>query len=137
MNPGQLELGRSRRLFAKVGSAASAFYVVPTSKGQLCYVIVGFSSAGCLAPAPLASSGIDWGLSDSDGLGTGGPLVVHGLVADDIVGVDVVAGGEIQAAALSNNGFYAELQGKRFPEALIVRRDGGRDTRIPVPQLPE
>jgi hypothetical protein len=134
LDPGQLEFSQSRRLFAKVGSADGAFYVIPTSKGQLCYVITGFSSAGCLASAPLASTGIDWGLSDNDGLGTGEPLVVHGLVANEVVGVDVVAGGKIHQAVLTNNAFYTELEG--LPDALIVHRAGNRDTRIPVPRLP-
>jgi hypothetical protein len=137
VDPGSLLLSESRLLLSDLGTRSGKFYVVPTSKGQLCYIITGYLDAGCLAPGPVAARGIDWGLSDNDALGGGDPLVVHGLVANDVAEVDVVVAGQSERAILANNAFYREVDESAFPDALVVTFTDGHQARIVIPSPPE
>jgi hypothetical protein len=137
VDPGSLLLSESRLLLSDLGTRSGKFYVVPTSKGQLCYIITGYLDAGCLSPDPLAARGIDWGLSDNDALGVGEPLIVHGLVANNVAAVDVVVAGEAHRAVLANNAFYREVHGSAFPDAIVVTFTDGHQARIMIPSPPE
>lgn len=137
VDPGSFLLSESRLLLSDLGARSGKFYVVPTSKGQLCYIITGYLDAGCVSPHPLATRGIDWGLSDNDALGAGDPLIVHGLVANDIAEVDVLVAGQSERAILANNAFYRDVDGSAFPDALVVTFTDGHQARITVPRPPE
>lgn len=137
VDPGSLLLSESRLLLSDLGTRSGKFYVVPTSKGQLCYIITGYLDAGCLSPGPLTVRGIDWGLSDNDVLGAGEPLTVHGLVANNVGAVDVVVAGEAYRAVLAKNAFYREVDGSAFPSAIVVTFTDGHQARITIPRPPE
>jgi len=124
-------------LLSDLGARSGKFFVVPTSKGQLCYIITGYLGAGCLSPEPLATRGIDWGLSDNDALGSGEALIVHGLVADNVAEVDVLVAGRAKRAVLANNAFYRELDGSAFPDELVVTFVDGQQARILIPSPPQ
>jgi hypothetical protein len=137
MDPGSLLLSDSRLLLSGLGARGGEFFVVPTSKGQLCFVITGYLDAGCLSSDRLATRGIDWGLSDNDSLGTGEPLIVHGLVANNVTEVDLIVAGQAIRTILANNAFYGEVVGSAFPDALVVTFTDGHRTRITIPRPPE
>jgi hypothetical protein len=136
VDPGSILTSKSRLLLSNLGARSGRFYVVPTIKGQLCYVITGYADSGCVSPSPLDLNGIDWGLSDNDGIGEGEPLIVHGLVANDVREVDVVVSGSREQATLANNAFYSEVEGAVWPSALLVTFADGRQTRIATPSPP-
>jgi len=135
LRPGTLLLDRSRLLLANLGVRKKAFFGFPTSKGKVCILITG-GPAGCAED--LDPGSVSWGEFDPDRLVDGVPMAVYGLAADDVVRVEVVAGGERHLARLANNAFFYEPADPAAPapEGLVVTRADGSETTISIPPPP-
>ena len=66
--PGDPVAARSRRVTHDDGTT---FFLVPTTRKQLCIAVVPGGAAGCTAGIGLAEDGVEFQLVDSDGLGQG------------------------------------------------------------------
>ena len=116
--PGALVAGRARvgpvrLLLADIGPRRHRLYAWLTRDGGACYVLAG--AGGCtrtvgLSPAPLSTAGDLGATPSAAGLvpGTDPPLLA-GLVRDDVVRVDVLAGGRLRRARLGQGAFAYQL----------------------------
>lgn len=74
-----------------------------------------------------------WTVYDVDGLGTGEPAAVAGLVPDSAADVSIVVNGIKQEATVQNNGFFYQLgNNTQSPEAVIVSYEDGRASTIRI-----
>lgn len=109
---------RSRRLLM---TRSVRIYAAPTSNGSVCYELVPQGTGGC------AGSVAELGYPTVETGGAGFPGVVHGLIGDDVVDVDVVLGRRARSAELGRNAYFYELPaGVAVPSAVVVRKRGSR-----------
>lgn len=133
LNPGTPLPAESRKTISAYGQTT---YLVPTDKGQACFVVIPSGDAGCTDGSALARDGIDWGLVDPDGFDVGEPTVVRGLVGEGVAGVSIADGATSQPAALDDGAFYVELASK--PTKITLRfADGSvREITVRAPPTP-
>ena len=131
--PGDPVAARSRRVTHDDGTT---FFLVPTTRKQLCIAVVPGGAAGCTAGIGLAEDGVEFQLVDSDGLGQGDPTVVRGIVAAGAAGLEVASASGTHEAALVEGTFSISLSD--VPTAVVVpMRDGSvRQVTIPAPPHP-
>ena len=132
LRPGVPRLAAARLLLSGLGADSSAFYAAPTSKGQVCLVVT-HGPEGCTDRLP--DHGVTWGEFDPDRLGSGDPIAVYGLAANDVVRVEVALGTRTERARLANNAFFFQpaTPDAAGPTALIVTHRDGSAHRIPIP----
>lgn len=131
LNPGTPLPADSRKTISANGQTT---YLVPTDKGQACFVVSPSGDAGCTDGSALARDGIEWGLVDPDGFDTGQPTVVRGLVGKTVEGVSVASDAAPQQVALDDGAFYVELASK--PTTITLRLAGGSERKVTVPAPP-
>lgn len=131
LNPGTPLPADSRKTISAYGQTT---YLVPTDKGQACFVVNPSGDAGCTDGSALARDGIEWGLVDPDGFDTGQPTVVRGLVGEGVAGVSIASGKGSERVALDDGAFYVELPSK--PTTITIRFVGGSEREIAVPAPP-
>lgn len=121
--PGDPVAARSRRVTRDDGTT---FFLVPTTRGQVCIAVVPGGSAGCTAGMGLAEDGVEFQLVDSDGLGQGDPTVIRGIVAAGASGLEVVSASRTREAALVEGTFSIRLSD--VPTAVLVPMGSVRDS---------
>lgn len=131
LNPGTPLPADSRKTITAYGQTT---YLVPTDKGQVCYVVSPSGDAGCTDGSALGRDGIEWGLVDPDGFDTGQPTVVRGVVGATVQGVSVASGGAAHQVAVDNGAFYVELASK--PSTITLRLADGSERNVTVPAPP-
>lgn len=134
LDPGSLRLSNSRKVLSNAGSAGAEMFLVPTSKHQVCLLVTPFGGAGCMNGVRLAADGVDWALSDADGLGKGAPTVIYGVVASGVARLESVDGGKATNLALTDGAFYAELA--NMPDLLRLTLSDGTSREVAIPALP-
>ena len=133
LEPGRLNIGRSRKLLATVGSSSRPLFAVPTKNGWVCYGLLG---AGLTA---RCARRLVWGLrlviDDHDGVG-GAPVYVYGLADDSVRRVELDVGGRTLLTRAGRNAFTLTLPDARTPaqqiRAVLVTRRSGRHERHPL-----
>ena len=135
LRPGLPVLSRSRLLLADVGSRHGAIYVVPTTTGNVCFLVT-LGPQGCSTGFTQASP-VDVTIFDGDGFGYGKPAAVTGLVPDDVTGVTVFVDGSGHAARIASNAYFYELpdDAVRSPESLLISYRDGKTLTMPLPAL--
>jgi len=131
---GTPQLEKSRLLLSNVGSTHADLYAFPTSKGYVCQAF----DAGPRGCSRSFTRELPVGLTrfDVDGLGTGTPMAIAGLVPNNITRVDVVVEGTAHAALLRNNAYFFEAPNAAAqPEAVRVHFASGNTTTIPLAQI--
>jgi hypothetical protein len=125
---------RSRLLRTVKGKWDASLYVVPTSMGRLCQVLVVQSAkANARSPATggcvrdfAGSTPIGLIVFDPDAVDAGGPVIVAGVVPNRVVAIRVVAHGKSYPARIQNSAYLYELgSSTAYPEAIrIIYADG-------------
>ena len=129
VSPGSANFEQSRA--ASLGN--TRIWLIPTDTGKLCRLLETPDAGGCIDSTHLQSDGIDWGLVDPDGFGTGEPTSVWGVASRSVT--DIVAdtaNGQVHAA-IEGSAFV--LRTDSYPRSLTVLKDG-MTVRIPVPAPP-
>jgi hypothetical protein len=118
----------SRTLLTNLGPEHRSLTAVATTSGGICIALTGFA-AECV-PTFKSDEEISWFV----GTPSSGPLLVFGLVRDDVTAVEAeFADGSASPARLANNAFYLELASDE-PGSLVVRlRDGSSDVVADLP----
>jgi hypothetical protein len=126
-----LELGdvvedEGRLVLGGLGGAEDMLYVAPTTTGHIAYAILPNGGGGCSAPGPdgLILSTVAHRHS----------VVVCGLVADPVVGVDVVVDHERRRARMGENGFGVRIDAAAASalEKLVLFREDGNANELDV-----
>jgi hypothetical protein len=109
-----------RLLLQGLGAEEDMVYAASTTNDHICHALLPSGGVVCGAPGP---DGLDlhWVYQPSR------PLVVYGLVGDEITSVDVVIAGQTYAARMGENAFGIRVEGAKPSELDIVvlhRRDG-------------
>ena len=129
---GEVIEDEGRLVLSGLGGAADMLYVAPTTNEDIAHAVLPNGGGGCCAPGP-------------DGLvlsvvSRRRAFVVHGLVADPIVAVDVVVNGEARSARMGENAFGLRVEDAPAAalEKLILHRDDGTTNELDVciPTLP-
>lgn len=131
LDPGVPLPGDSRKTITAYGQTT---YLVPTDKGQVCYVVTPSGDAGCTDGSAIASNGLEWGLVDVDGFGTGAPTVVRGLTGPGVTGISVATGATSHPALLRDGAFSVEVASR--PTAISARFADGSQREWAIPQPP-
>jgi hypothetical protein len=122
--PGKPVLSKSQKLLVDVGSVHDTLTAFPTSKGRVCYHILGAGSCGQLD----TPSGVTFSILAVRNSGTR----LYGVAADKVSRVQVVVGGIAHDATLRNNGFYFELakgsDGAEVERVISTLNDGTTHT---------
>ena len=95
-------------------------YAAPTTKDHVCHMLLPNGGGGCGASGP-DGLGLHWVYQPFR------PLVVYGLVGDEITSVDVVIAGQTYAARMGENAFGIRVEGAKPSEldtVVLHRRDG-------------
>ncbi|MGH3009742.1 MAG: hypothetical protein ACRDLM_10120 [Gaiellaceae bacterium] len=132
--PGSAVTNESRLLLSGQGNPQADLYAVPTSSGEVCYLL-SLGPATCVA-ALGGTNAVGWTVADPDTLGSGSPLMVFGITPDNVSQVDIVVNGTAHAATLKNNGFFYQLADSQdLPSAItaikVTYSDGSSDTISP------
>lgn len=124
--------GTVRALLSDVGLQHVSLYAWPQpgNANRVC-MQTSFGSGGCFATFSSGSH-FDVTVSDPDQVGAGLPVIVWGVVPDEVSGVDVMIAGEPHAALVSDNAvYYAVESGSATPDtidAFVVHfRDGSNE----------
>ncbi len=130
--PGAADLSRATVLMSGLASESWSVVAAPTSKGEVCDVVLdGRGTArlgGCAATLSPTEP-----ISYSMGYGFGEPTFIAGLVSDDVVGVSVTIGGDSFKATVKNNGIFYELpKGAGSISAIDVELADGSSVSVPV-----
>lgn len=100
--PGEPLAAQATTLLRGAGSA-DALRAFPTSKGRVCFEVLGAGTCGELsAPTPISMSIL---------YTRAGGTRVFGVAADDVTRVQIDIGGALRDATLKTNGFYYQLAG--------------------------
>lgn len=127
--PGHVDEQDAHLLLSDLGSSGASLYAMPTSKGQVCWVITN-GPASCV-DAFDADMPAGWAVYDIDGVGVGQPAAVTGLVPDEVETVGVVVNGISRNATVANNGFYYESEKTSdVPQALELSFSDGSSRMI-------
>jgi len=127
--PGDVDADSARLLLADMGSTHANLYVMPTSKGKVCYVATG-GPATCV-DAFTPENPIAWTVWDPDDTGSGHPVKVLGLVPDWITSVQVKVHGVAHDATVRNGAFFYELgKSDSTPEAIVASDRSGKSVSI-------
>lgn len=132
---------QSRRLLSGRGGWNASLYVVPTSKGWLCQVLVvttaeiasSRAAGGCVTyfsdPTPVGLI-----VFDPDAVEDGGPDVVAGTVPDRVSSIDVVINDQAHRAPIENNAYLYELaDNAAYPQSVVATYRDGRQQRLLLP----
>lgn len=133
LDPGQIIGSESRRVVRPDGQVT---YLVPTTRHQVCFLEPASGSTGCSNGSRLVNDGIEFSLTDPDGLGNREPTVLTGFVADDVVSVQVVAEDSRSADAAMTDGVLLAMSTSR-PTALVVMFEDGSTRSVSIPSPPE
>jgi hypothetical protein len=97
--------GSVHELMSNVGTSGFSLYAWKGEGESVCYVSTR-AGGGCFAKflGPFNVS-----ITDFDRLGSGAPVTVSGPVRDDVVGIDVVAGGKTYHALVQSNAAFFEV----------------------------
>ena len=97
--------GSVHELMSNVGTSGFSLYAWRGEGESVCYVSTR-AGGGCFAKflGPFNVS-----ITDFDRLGSGAPVTVSGPVRDDVVGIDIVAGGNTYHALVRGNVAFFEL----------------------------
>ena len=134
---GQVEIEKSRRLLADVGSIHADLYALPSAKGLTCSFWVDGAGAtgGCGSLTPERPVGMT--RFDPDGLGHGIPISIGGPVPNNVTRVEVVIEGKAHDAPVRDNAYFFEAPTATVqPEALRVTFDDGSTTTVPLAPIP-
>lgn len=104
-NPGRAIVGSIRLIASGLGSEGRALYVLRTDRGRICGGLVG-AAGGCFEGF-TADSPVNWTVGGSEA----GPTTVFGFAPDRVASISIVVGDRLIPARLTNNGFYAEVDG--------------------------
>jgi hypothetical protein len=109
--PGEAIEEEGRLLLQGLGTEEGMVYAAPTTNDHVCHTLLPNGGGGCGAPGP---DGLDlhWVYQPSR------PLVVYGLVGDEITSVDVVIAGQTYAARMGENAFGIRVEGAK-PNELV------------------
>ena len=150
---GDVVEGEGRLVLSGLGGAEDMLYVAPTTTGYVAHAVLPNGGGGCSAPGPDGLVLATRGRARRGPHGHGRPraahrgggarahpvdhrhgFVVHGLVADPIVAVDVVVDGETQRARMGENGFGLRIDGTAASalEKLILLREDGTANELDV-----
>ncbi len=116
---GEVIEDEGRLLLAGLGGEQDTLYAAPTTKDAIAYAVLPNGGGGCSVPGPdgLVLSYV-WS-SES--------LVLHGLVDDGVVAVDVIVDGEARPAVMGENGFgvhMAAVSQSNVDRIVLHRQDG-------------
>lgn len=103
------------------GAPGNGLYAYPTTKDAVCVGHMPNGGGGCGEPGP---HGLTVGYDDP---ANGGPLVLYGLVGDDVRSIDVVLGGVTRHTELTQNGYILRIPnaaGSSVEHLTLHLRDG-------------
>jgi hypothetical protein len=100
--------GTVRALIANAGASNVSIYAWPLGDGNRVCKSTSFGSGGCFNEF-LEGEYFNVTESDRDRLGSGMPLLVWGVVPDEVVGVTVMVLGKPHAALVRNNAVLFEM----------------------------
>jgi hypothetical protein len=115
----------ARLLLAGAGLAGGDLVGAPTTDGQVCVAILPRESGSC-------GKWLDFGLQ-VNGEQRAGRLLVYGLVADEVQGVEVVASGDRRSARMGENAYACEHPGGAELEELTLRLADGAVETVQLP----
>jgi hypothetical protein len=126
---GVVDAAGTRVLLSEARSWGGTLYAAPSDSGRVCYLIQG-GPESCVDSftqiAPIA-----WTKFDRDGPG-GDPVVVAGLVPDDVTALEVDTGGRSYPVDLLNNAFLAEVPNDATASALTIHYQDGTSIEQPL-----
>lgn len=118
--PGKLQVGESRLALAEAGSKNGRFFVIPSDRNWVCYLVTEYDIRQCVAS--LTSEGATVGATEVDRM-----TVLHGLIEDEVQAVQMWAGSSAIEVSLGKNAFFAEFpRGQQESDIKIElsRKDG-------------
>jgi hypothetical protein len=123
--PGAVLHEEGRLLLAGLGGDEDMLYGAPTRNDHVAFALLPNGGGGCGAPG---SDGLELGWTQTE-LGS---LIVHGLVDDAIVSVDVVVAGVTHEARMGENAFGLRLERTHESslERIVLRRRDGTTNEI-------
>jgi hypothetical protein len=123
--PGPVLHDEGRLLRAGLGGEEDMLYAAPTRNDSVAYGLLPNGGGGCGAPGP---DGLVLGWTQTEL----GDLVVHGLAADAIESVEVIAGGATHEARMGENAFGLRLEHTHDAELerILLRRRNGTTNEI-------
>lgn len=107
----------ARLLLDRAGLAEEDLVGAPTTDGAVCLALLPGGSGGC-------GKAIEFGLQ-VNGEQRDGRLLVYGLVADEVQGVEVTASGDRRKARMGENAYACELPSDAELDELTLRLAGG------------
>jgi hypothetical protein len=115
----------ARLLLGGAGLDGEDLVGAPTTDGAVCVAIVPGGSGSC-------GKWMDFGLQ-VNGEQRDGRMLVYGLVADEVQGVEVVASGHRRHARMGENAYACELPGGAELEEVVLRLAGGTVETVRLP----
>ncbi|MGH9890944.1 MAG: hypothetical protein ACREA0_02950 [bacterium] len=124
---GEMIVEEGRVPLLGLGGEEDMLYAAPTSNDHIHLALLPNGGGGCGAPG---TDGLDlhWAYTPSR------PLVIYGLVGDEIGSVDVVIAGQTYAARMGENAFGIRVGGSKPSElgTVILHRRDGTTKSIPL-----
>lgn len=134
-DPGPIRIGQGKKLMTGLGVRDATLYAWPTTKGHVCFYLADL--AGTCPSRLTARLPVGAAVIDPDALGSGEPMIVMGLVTDDVSSVEVRAGGTASLARLANNAFFHEIDPEvRAVDAVTVHYRNGTSRSLEFPDPP-
>ena len=115
----------ARLLLAGAGLEGGDLVGAPTTNSEVCVAILPRESGSC-------GKWLDFGLQ-VNGEQRAGRLLVYGVVADEVQGVEVVASGHRRHARMGENAYACELPGGAELEEVILRLADGAVETVQLP----
>jgi hypothetical protein len=115
----------ARLLLVGAGLAGGDLVGAPTTDGQVCVAILPGESGSC-------GKWLDFGLQ-VNGEQRAGRMLVYGLVADQVQGVEVMASGDRRNARMGENAYACEVPGAAELQELVLRLASGSVKRVRLP----
>lgn len=132
--PGQARAGDLRVPLSGLGPSQRDIFMFRTSKGILCYGLTNFS-AGCLPGLP-SSVPVTATTGEPDLYNGGEGAIVWGFARNNVVAIDVIAGGSTYPAQVGRNAYFFQFADNRIRatevEAVVAHLKGGRAETVPV-----
>jgi hypothetical protein len=110
--------GTVRALVSDAGASDVSIYAWPLGDGNRVCVSTSFGSGGCFNEFQKGEY-FNVTESDPDRVGAGTPLLVWGVVADEVVGVTVMVLGKPHAALVRNNAVLFEMPDNSLSHSAI------------------